>query len=66
MTKLSGNGFPVQQEIDALYAMVCEIADKSRGDADETPEVERMIDHFLMRLTAALEDSPLPHQATAG
>jgi hypothetical protein len=66
--RLSGNGFPIQQEIDMLWAQVCEIADTARGsDREPSEEVEAMLDSFLLALTQAfaLPDESADHQATA-
>lgn len=53
--RLSGRGFPINQEIEMLYQQVCEIADTARGDQEPSEKVEAMLDHFLRALTNALE-----------
>ncbi len=65
--RLSGSGFPIEQQIDMLWAQVLEIVDTARDGGEPPEKVEAMLESFLLCLTQAFElpDEQEAHQATA-
>ena len=64
MERLSENELAVEAEFESLMAMVYEIVDTMRGDAEAPPEVDGMLTFFAVCLNDALQGTASSHPAT--